>query len=215
MTPRLILASASPARYALLRAAGLTVEVIVSSVDEDAIEAALGLVSPARLAEELAIAKAAAVAAKVSDAAGPTVVIGCDTLLDLDGVALGRPIDAADAISRWHAMRGRTGVLLTGHAVIRLDEPGQRSTVAVSTVHFGQPTDAQIEAYVASGESTSVAGAFTIDGLGGAFITGIEGDAANVAGLSLPVLRSMLHELGIEWTSLWPDPGRERPSRWP
>ena len=219
MTPRptIILASASPARRALLRAAGVSVEVRVSDVDEDAVEKTLGPVSPAALALALAEAKARDVAAQVDPASvlGTTLVVGADTILDLDGVALGRPHDDADAIRRWHEMRGRAGILLTGHAVIRLDTDTTASAVGSTVVRFGTPTDAEVVAYVGTGEPTSVAGAFTIDGFGGPFIDGIEGDPANVAGLSLPILRRLFAELGVEWTSLWPNDEADRPSRWP
>ena len=215
--PTIVLASASPARRALLRAAGVSVEVRVSDVDENAVEATLGPVSPGTLALALAEAKAQNVAAQlnVANALDPILVVGADTILDLDGVALGRPKDAADAVRRWHEMRGRSGILLTGHAVIRLDTGTKASAVGSTVVRFGTPTDAEIAAYVATGEPTSVAGAFTIDGFGGPFIDGIEGDPANVAGLSLPLLRRLFDGLGVEWTSLWPTDEADRPSRWP
>jgi septum formation protein len=148
----------------------------------------------------LAELKRDAVAAEVTDG---SLVLGCDSVLDLDGVALGKPDDAADAVRRWQAMRGRSGVLHTGHA-LRDTASGRDATAIGSTVvHFADVSDAEIAAYVESGEPLHVAGAFTIDGLGGAFVTGIEGDHHNVVGLSLPLLRDLVAELGHAWTDLW------------
>ncbi|MFI9581159.1 Maf family protein [Streptomyces sp. NPDC052236] len=195
--PRLVLASASPARLALLRQAGLAPEVIVSGVDEDALSAP----SPAALALLLAEAKAAAVAGR-PEAAG-ALVIGCDSVLELDGEALGKPADAEEATSRWKAMRGRTGILRTGHCVTDTATGRSASATASTTVHFGDPTDAEIAAYVASGEPLHVAGAFTLDGRSAPFIDSIEGDHGNVIGLSLPLLRRLLAELGHSITDLW------------
>ncbi|WP_312007149.1 Maf family protein [Nocardioides alcanivorans] len=176
---RLVLASKSPARLATLRAAGIEPEVIVSGVDESQLE---GL-PPAQLALGLARLKAAAVVDRVT---GAGLVLGCDSVLQLDGAALGKPQDPRDAIDRWQAMRGRCGVLHSGHALHDLTSRTTISDVASTTVHFAEVSDAEIEAYVATGEPLHVAGAFTIDGLGGAFITGIEGDHHNVVGVSLP-----------------------------
>jgi septum formation protein len=201
----------------LLRAAGLDPEIVVSGVDEDALEAELaaqGRTEALDVAVELARAKARTVAdALVAEsgssgtAAVATVVIGCDSVLDLDGRPLGKPRDAADAVRRWHDMRGRSGRLRTGHTVVLLDpERGRReeSEVASTLVRFADLDQASIEAYVATGEPLHVAGAFTLDGLGGPFVEGIEGDPSNVIGLSLPLLRRMLARLGIPWHSLWP-----------
>ncbi|MDT0543766.1 MULTISPECIES: nucleoside triphosphate pyrophosphatase [Streptomyces] len=202
-TPRpLILASASPARRALLRQAGLAFEVIVSGVDEDALSAD----TPAELARILAEAKAGAVAA-LPEAAG-TLVIGCDSVLELDGQALGKPADAEEATARWKSMRGRSGVLRTGHCLIDTATGRRTSATASTTVHFGEPTDAEIAAYVASGEPLHVAGAFTLDGRSAPFVDGIEGDSGNVIGLSLPLLRRLLAELGVSITDLWADAGQ-------
>ncbi|MEU5613911.1 nucleoside triphosphate pyrophosphatase [Streptomyces sparsogenes] len=198
----LILASASPARRSLLRQAGLAFEVIVSGVDEDALSAE----TPAELARVLAEAKAAAVAA-LPEAAG-ALVIGCDSVLELDGQALGKPADAEEATARWKSMRGRSGVLRTGHCLIDTATGRRASATASTTVHFGEPGDAEIAAYVASGEPLHVAGAFTLDGRSAPFIDGIEGDAGNVIGLSLPLLRRLLAELGVGITDLWADAGR-------
>jgi septum formation protein len=189
----LVLASASPARLRLLRDAGFAPEVLVSGVDEDAVTAP----TPQELVRELARQKAAAVAGQRPDA----VVVGCDSMLVLDGEVLGKPRDADDAVARWHRMRGRSGVLATGHCVVA----GGREAhgVAETTVAFGSPTDAEVEAYVASGEPLHVAGAFTLDGRSAPFVDGIVGDHGNVIGLSLPLLRGLLAELGIGVTELW------------
>ena len=194
---RLVLASASPARLATLRSAGLDPEVLVSGVDESQVRST----DPAALAGELARLKARAVAPKVPDA----VVVGCDSVLGLDGAVHGKPADPAEAVARWRAMRGRSGVLHTGHCVIA---PGGREVLraAATTVHFADVTDREIEAYVATGEPLQVAGAFTVDGLGGAFVRGIEGDHHNVVGISLPLLREMFAEVDVAWVSLWSGP---------
>ncbi len=194
---RLVLASASPARLATLRSAGLSPEVEVSGVDEDTVHAA----DVPSLVAALARAKAEAVATRRS-AAADEVVIGCDSLLELDGRGLGKPVDAAEAVSRWRTMRGRSGVLHTGHHLVRLPDGAARTATASTTVHFADLDDAEIDAYVATGEPLLVAGAFTIDGLGGPYVTGIEGDHHNVVGISLPLLRGLLADLGIAWPEL-------------
>ncbi|MET8623258.1 nucleoside triphosphate pyrophosphatase [Kitasatospora sp. NPDC004669] len=192
----LVLASASPARLGLLRQAGLDPRVVVSGVDEDAISAA----TPAELALVLAEAKAKAVAAELT---GGELVIGCDSVLELDGEALGKPADAAEALARWQSMRGRAGVLRTGHCVIDTVTGRQSSATASTTVRFGTPDDEEIAAYVASGEPLYVAGAFTLDGRSAPFIDGIDGDPGNVIGLSLPLLRRLLADLGVRLVDLW------------
>ncbi|MFJ8755039.1 nucleoside triphosphate pyrophosphatase [Streptomyces sp. NPDC102441] len=194
---RLVLASASPARLGLLRQAGLAPEVIVSGVDEDALTAP----TPGELALVLAEAKAAAVAAR-PEASG-ALVIGCDSVLELDGEALGKPADSEEATARWKSMRGRSGVLQTGHSVIDTATGRTVSATASTVVRFGEPTDAEVAAYVASGEPLHVAGAFTLDGRSAPFVEGIEGSHGNVIGLSLPLLRTLLGELGISVTDLW------------
>lgn len=194
---RLVLASQSPARLGLLRQAGLDPEVIVSGVDEDALTAP----TPAELARVLAEAKADAVAGR-AEAAG-ALVVGCDSVLELDGEALGKPADAEEATARWKAMRGRAGVLRTGHCVIDTATGRRASATASTTVRFGEPSDAEIAAYVASGEPLYVAGAFTLDGRSAPFIDGIDGDHGNVIGISLPLLRRLLAELGTGITELW------------
>lgn len=196
---RLVLASKSPARLGLLRQAGFAPEVIVSGVDEDTLNAP----TPGELALVLAQAKATAVAAR-TEATG-AVVVGCDSVLELDGQALGKPRDAEDAISRWKSMRGRSGVLQTGHCVVDTATGRQASATAATTVRFGEPSDAEIAAYVATGEPLHVAGAFTLDGRSAPFVDGIDGDHGNVIGLSLPLLRRLLAELEISVPDLWVD----------
>jgi septum formation protein len=192
---RIVLASQSPARLATLRSAGIEPEVIVSGVDEDRITST----DAGNLAAALAQLKCRAVAERLGD--DDALVIGCDSVLAFDGEILGKPDGPADAVARWRRMRGRSGVLHTGHCV-RLGSEEFLETAA-TIVHFAQVTDAEIDAYVATGEPLHVAGAFTIDGLGGAFVAGIEGDHHNVVGLSLPLLRVLVGDLGIAWTDLW------------
>jgi septum formation protein len=194
----LVLASASPARLATLRSAGLDPVVIVSGVDESQLD---GL-PPAELALQLAELKCAVVAARGDLPAG-ALVLGCDSVLEFDGEALGKPADAAEATRRWQAMRGRSGVLHTGHCLRDGATDQVAAATASTTVHFAEVTDDEIAAYVATREPLHVAGAFTVDGLGGAFVTGIEGDHHNVVGVSLPLVRELAAELGHPWTDLW------------
>jgi septum formation protein len=192
---RVVLAFASPARLAVLRAAGLDPQVIVSGVDEDAYSAE----STARLVEMLASAKASAVAGDLDDG----VVIGCDSMLDLDGHAYGKPADAAGATRLWQRMSGQSGTLFTGHCVVDAASGHNARAVAATTIRFGHPTDDEIAAYVATGEPLDMAGAFTIEGLGGWFVDSIDGDHNNVIGISLPVLRRLFGELGLTIQELW------------
>jgi septum formation protein len=192
----LVLASASPARLATLKAAGIEPSVVVSGVDESQVT---GL-APAELAQRLAELKCAAV---VPEVGVDRLVLGCDSVLELDGQTLGKPADAAEAVDRWRAMRGHSGVLHTGHCLQDTSADRQAAATGSTVVHFADVTDDEIAAYVDSGEPLHVAGAFTVDGLGGAFVTGIEGDHHNVVGLSLPLLRDLVGELGYSWTDLW------------
>jgi septum formation protein len=191
----IVLASASPARLALLRSAGLDPKVIVSGVDEDSYSA----YTPAALSLVLARAKARAVAADLDEG----LVIGCDSILELDGRPYGKPGTAEEAAARWKVMRGRTGRLVTGHCVIDAATGREAAETATTVVRFGLPTEAEIAAYVASGEPLGVAGAFTIDGRGGWFVEGIDGDHGNVLGISLPLVRSLFEELGQSITDHW------------
>jgi len=192
---RVVLASASPARLAVLRAAGVDPEVIVSGVDEDVYSAP----TTGELTQVLASAKASAVASRLSDG----LVIGCDSMLDLDGRACGKPASAEEAEARWHQMSGKTGTLFTGHCVIDVASGRCEAAVAATTIRFGTPTDAEISAYVATGEPLNMAGAFTIEGLGGWFIDSIDGDHNNVIGISVPLLRGLFRDLGVTIPELW------------
>jgi nucleoside triphosphate pyrophosphatase len=189
-----VLASASPARQRILLAAGVDAEVVVSGVDESGVTGA-----PADVALALAARKASAVATRRPEA----LVLGCDSVLDLDGETHGKPRDAAEAVERWRRMRGSRGVLHTGHCLIDPAGQGPASAVASTTVHFADIDDDEIAAYVATGEPLVVAGAFTIDGLGGPFVERVEGDPHNVVGLSLPLLRHLVQQVGRRWTDLW------------
>ena len=195
---QLVLASASPARLATLRSAGVEPVVIVSGVDESQVE---GL-PPAELALQLAELKCAAVAGR-EELPEDALVLGCDSVLELEGQSFGKPRDADDAAARWRRMRGRSGVLHTGHSLRDTASGRVAAATASTTVHFADVSDDEIATYVATGEPLSVAGAFTVDGKGGAFVTGIEGDHHNVVGLSLPLVRELTAELGRSWTDLW------------
>jgi septum formation protein len=192
----LVLASASPARLRLLQAAGIEPEVVVSHVDEDDADTT----DPAHMVATLARRKADAVAARCHRG---QLVLGCDSTLEVNGRAYGKPASAQDAIQRWLENRGRAATLLTGHHLVDTATGRRAEGVASTVVHFGRPSDEEIEAYVATGEPLAVAGAFTLDGRSAAFITAVDGDPSNVIGCSLPLVRTLTGELGISWTSLW------------
>ena len=190
----------------MLTSAGIRPDVVVSDVDEPALIAAMGESTPADMVLDLARAKARDVAARISlgqdsSLEADTVIIGCDSMLEMDGQVHGKPASAQEARERWQAMAGRTGVLHTGHWIVR----GSRElgAVASTSVTHGRPSPQEIEAYIATGEPLRVAGAFTLDGLGAPFVERIDGDPSNVIGLSLPLTRRLLADLGIVWTDLW------------
>jgi septum formation protein len=194
---RLVLASASPARLGLLTQAGFAPEVCVSGVDEDAVVAA----SLAELVVALAEAKAATVAAR-SDVVG-AVVIGCDSLLDVDGQSHGKPKSVDEARTRLRQLRGQSAVLRTGHCVIDTARGRQASDVASTEVRFGNYDDDELEAYLATGEPLHVAGGFTLDGRSAPFLDGIVGDHGNVIGLSLPLLRELMRRIDLRVVDFW------------
>jgi septum formation protein len=211
---RLVLASASPARRKLLQAAGIEPDVLVSGVDESQVDPS----TPEALSLTLAQLKARAVAERIASAATGagatdgignnaaeprTLVLGCDSVLAFDGEILGKPADADEATRRWQAMRGKSGVLHTGHCLIDLSNGREVARVAGTAVYFAEITDEEIAAYVATGEPLQVAGAFTIDGLGGPFVDRVDGDPGAVIGLSLPLFRHMLGDLDLLITDLW------------
>lgn len=205
--PRVVvLASASPARLAVLRSAGIDPVVSVSGVDEDTLATTLADATPAELVTALARAKADAVAADIAAEYPDAVIVGCDSMLHIGGELVGKPGCAAAALSRWQTMAGGTGELLTGHAVVRLDHGVRTATAsgAQSTViRFSKPSTEEIAAYVGTGEPLQVAGAFTLDGRGGWFVDGIDGDPSSVIGISLPLTRRLFAEVGVAVVSLW------------
>jgi septum formation protein len=199
----LVLASGSTARLRLLRDAGIEPVVVVSGADESGED---GL-DTAALVAMLAERKAAMVAALRPG----ELVLGCDSMLDLDGASLGKPVTAVEAASLWARLSGQEAVLYTGHRLIDGQSGRQACGVAATIIRFGEPTHAEITAYIASGEPLQLAGGFSIDGRGAAFVDGIDGDPGNVIGLSLPLLRRLLAELGIALTDLWlPPSGQAR-----
>jgi septum formation protein len=207
---RVVLASASPGRRTVLRQAGIDPAVIVSGVDEDAVIAALGPdAQPGDVANALARAKAEQVVDRLDPAlTADCVVIGCDSMLYIDGALRGKPESIAEARRQWESMGGRSGLLHSGHCVIRLRDGAvthREVEYGCTTIDFAEPTDADLTAYLASGESLRVAGAFTIDGLGGWFIDGIDGDPSNVVGLSLPTMRRLFARAGLTIADLWAD----------
>jgi len=203
---RLVLGSQSSARLNVLRAAGIDPAVRVSGVDEDAVAAALTDPRPAELVTALAEAKAHAVVAALAGELPDAVVIGCDSMLSINGAMVGKPGTPEVARSRWQEMAGKTGELLTGHVILRLSEgivDRTASGAETTTVRFGTPSDAELDAYIATGEPLHVAGGFTLDGMGGWFVDGIDGDHSSVIGISLPLTRRLLAEVGVSVTDLW------------
>ncbi|MBP3949161.1 nucleoside triphosphate pyrophosphatase [Corynebacterium sp. Marseille-P3884] len=194
---RLVLASQSPSRRMILDNAGVDPVQHPAHVDEDAIISSLAGSAPADVVSALARAKADAVAPEYPD----DIVVGCDSMLLLNGQLQGKPHTVDETISRWRAQRGQTAELVTGHAI---GYKGTRVVDTVSTrIHFGDATDADIEAYARSGEPLECAGAFTLEALGGWFIDSIEGDQTSVIGLSLPLLRKALYSFGVNASELW------------
>jgi septum formation protein len=202
---QIVLASASPARHSLLVSAGVIPEVVVSDVDEPALAATLASQSPAELCLALARAKARDVAHRFT-AADDVVIVGCDSVLEMDGIAHGKPASAEEAKDRWRAMSGRSGTLRTGHWLVHLPSGRELGEVASTEVFHASPSEQEIDAYIATGEPLRVAGGFTLDGLGGPFVERIDGDPSNVVGLSLPLLRLLLRDVGVVWTDLWQAP---------
>jgi septum formation protein len=204
---RLVLGSASSGRRKVLRGAGIEPLVIVSGIDEDAIIASLDGAAPEEIVGTLAAAKADDVVSKLpDDVAADCLVIGCDSMLFVDGALRGKPGSKPAARAQWQTMAGRSGVLYSGHCVLRLVNhtvTHHEHETGCTTVYFGTPTVDELDAYVDSGEPVGVAGAFTLDGLGGWFIDGIEGDAANVIGISLPLIRRLIARCGVSVTTLW------------
>ena len=205
---RVVLGSASPGRLKVLRQAGIDPLVVVSGVDEDLVTAGLGPdASPGEVVCALATAKAEQVAGELDCAvAADCVVIGCDSMLHVDGRLCGKPGSADAAVSQWRLMGGRSGQLHTGHCLLRLMDGAIAHREVESnctTVHFAVPTDTDLRAYVANGEPRQVAGGFTLDGLGGWFVDGVDGDPSNVIGVSLPLLRSLLQRAGLSVAALW------------
>ncbi|WP_311260410.1 nucleoside triphosphate pyrophosphatase [Microbacterium sp. WCS2018Hpa-9] len=210
---RVCLASTSPARLMLLRQAGIEPLTQSPGVDEDAVAAAAATergteLAPADLVLLLARAKAADVAQRLAqDGSFDGIVIGGDSMFELGGRVYGKPYTAEEATRRWQEMRGATGILHSGHSVFRVSPgaaPVEATATAEASVTFAEDiTDAEIAAYVASGEPLLVAGAFTVDSLGGAFITRVDGDPSTVVGMSLSTVRRLAADLGVTWTDLW------------
>ncbi|WP_433757059.1 Maf family protein [Nocardia sp. CA-135398] len=204
---RLVLASASPARRAVLRSAGIEPVVQISDVDEDAVAAALPPgTAPEVVVVELARAKARSVAAVIPDFAADCVVVGCDSMLLVDGELQGKPHTPEVARARWSAMAGRSADLITGHCVLRMRDGeiiAESVDCSCTTVHFAKPEPEELDAYIATGEPLQVAGAFTLDGMGGWFVDRIDGDPSSVIGIGLPLLRRLLGDVGIGIAQLW------------
>ena len=198
---RLILASQSPARLSVLRSAGVEPVVRVSGVDEDALIASLDNPTPEETVVVLSAAKAEAI-----EHDDECVVVGCDSMLLFEGELVGKPGTPEVALERWRRVAGKSGVLITGHTVLRVSAGeivGRASAAESTTVRFGTPSEEELEAYIATGEPLHVAGGFTIDGRGGWFIDGIDGDHTSVIGISLPLTRRLLSQVGVSVSALW------------
>jgi len=197
MAPKIVLASASPSRLRLLTSAGIKPTVVVSGVDEE--DVAYSQLTPRELVTALAIVKAHTVRTSIDY---PALIIGCDSTFEFEGESLGKPGSAVNAIARAKRLRGNSGLLHTGHCIIDTEKEIEISDVATTRVHFANMTDEEIEGYVATGEPLHVAGGFTLDGISAPFITKIEGETSNVIGLSLPLLRNAVNQLGYKWFEL-------------
>jgi len=197
MAPKIILASASPARFKLLQNAGINPEVIVSGVNEESSD--YQNLTPKELVIALAIVKAHTIRQKIDY---PAVIIGCDSTFEFEGQSLGKATTVENAIERARKLRGKSGLLHTGHCIIDTDKEIEISDVVTTKVFFSDMSDAEIEGYVATGEPLDVAGGFTLDGRSSPFIIRIEGEASNVIGLSLPLLRRAINRLGYQWFDL-------------